>query len=257
MIGFYTLLRREVMRFLKVVIQTLITPLISSCLYLLIFGVSLGSYIQVQGGVGYLAFLIPGLVMMGLINNAFQNSSSSIVIAKFTGELEDMRVLPISTETILWAMGLASVVRGILVGTITFFVGFVFHWYQTGEFLTIAHPLEVVIFVLTGGLVFGFLGIASAFWAKSFDQLGAVNAFILMPLSYLGGVFISIEKLHPFWQAVSHINPFFYFISGLRHAFLGASDVPVGTSIGVALISTFIFYFVARWSLRTAVFQRW
>ena len=257
MIGFLTLLHREVARFLKVIVQTVVTPLISSFLYLLIFGVSLGQMIQETGGHPYLAFLVPGLVMMGLMNNAFQNSSSSIVTAKFTGELEDLRILPLSTETILWAMGLAAVVRGFIVGSVTYVVGFVFFEWQQGSGLWIAHPFEFFFFVMTGGLVFGFLGLSAAFVAKTFDQLGAVNAFILMPLTYLGGVFISIDKLHPFWQLISHFNPLFYFISGMRHAFLGTSDVPIERSMGVALFATVIFYFVARRSLKTAVFQRW
>ncbi len=257
MIPFLSLLRRETMRFLKVIVQTVFTPLVSSCLYLLVFGVSLGAAIQLPSKVPYLAFLIPGLVMMGLMNNAFQNSSSSIVIAKFTGELEDLRVVPLSPSAILWAMGLAAVVRGIVVGGVTFLVGFIFYYYRSGEFLSVAHPFELILVAVMGGLVFGFLGLASAFWAKSFDQLSAVNAFILLPLTYLGGVFISVEQLHPFWQKLSHANPLFYFINGMRHAIVGVSDVPIDVSLWVIFGSAVLFYGVAHWSLKTAVFQRW
>lgn len=257
MIPFLSLFRREIARFFKVLVQTLVTPLVSSCLYLLVFGVSLGSSIQLPNSVPYLAFLIPGLVMMGLVNNAFQNASSSIVNSKFTGELEDLRTVPLTPQAILWAMSLAAVVRGFIVGAVTFGVGFVFYFFKTGEILQVQHPWEMLLLGLLAGLVFGFLGLASAFWAKSFDQLSAVNAFVLLPLTYLGGVFISIHQLHPFWQKLSQFNPLFYFINGMRHAIVGSSDVNMETAFVVVGSSVVVFYFVARFALKTGVFQRW
>lgn len=257
MIGFITLFQREIGRFLKVIVQTVVTPLVSSLLYLLVFGVSLGHNIQLSNGVDYLAFLIPGLVMMGLMNNAFQNSASSIVNSKYTGELEDLRVVPLSHSVIVWAMSFGAVVRGGLVGLVTFIVGFVFYWLKNGQLLPINHPFEFLFFVVLGGLVFGKMGIAAAFWARSFDQLSAVSAFVILPLTYLGGVFISIETLHPVWQSISKLNPLFYFINGLRHSILGTSDVEIGTSMLVVFGSMVILHFIALRSLKKGSFSRW
>lgn len=256
-IPFLMLLRREIHRFLKVIVQTVVTPFISSFLYLLVFGITLGSRVAAPQGLSYLAFLIPGLCMMGLMNNAFQNSSSSITIGKFTGELEDFKTLPLSHQQIIWAMALASVVRGGLVALITFLVGSCFHFYQHGAFLGISHPLYLAYFVLVAGLSFGMLGISTAFWAKTFDQLSAVSAFVLLPLTYLGGVFMSIEHLHPFWQGLAKLNPLLYLINGLRFAILGVSDVDVVGAVAVSLVGLVTFYYLAAWTLKNGSFSRW
>ncbi len=256
-VGFVTIFRREIARFLKVIVQTVITPFISSFLYLLIFGVSLGDQMNNHNGVSYLSFLIPGLMMMGLINNSFQNSSSSIVSSKFSGDMEDLRVAPVTDQEIIWAMSLASLVRGCIVALITYIVGMAFMYYQQGEFLTIAHPLVTLFFIVASGLIFGMIGISIAFWATTFDQLSAFSAFILLPLTYLGGVFLSIEHLHPFWQAVSKANPLLYLINGLRYGILGASDVNVWTATIISLVGLVFFFGVARWSLKKGSFQRW
>ncbi len=257
MIGFATIFRREIARFMKVLIQTVVTPFVSSFLYLLIFGVSLGDQMQAHQGVSYLAFLVPGLMMMGLINNAFQNSSSSIVSSKFSGDLEDLRVAPVTDREIIWAMSLGAVVRGSIVAVITYIVGSLFIYYQQGQWLTIAHPLITLFFLLTAGLIFGMIGISVAFWATTFDQLSAFSAFILLPLTYLGGVFLSIEHLHPFWQAVSKANPLLYLINGLRYGILGVSDVNAATAGAISLLGFFFFYAMAHWSLKKGSFQRW
>ncbi|MBY0452621.1 MAG: ABC transporter permease, partial [Bdellovibrionaceae bacterium] len=217
MIIFFTLFRREIKRFLKVIIQTVVSPVISSFLYLLVFGVSLGSSVQMKSGLSYLSFLIPGLMMMGLINNAFQNSSSSVVTSKFSGDLEDIRVAPIPHSYIIWAMGLGGAVRGTLVAMVTGLVGLLFHYMQLHELMGIEHPIWLIYFFLVGGFIFSFLGIFVAVLANTFDQLSAFSTFILLPLTYLGGVFISIENLHPIWQTLSHFNPLFYLINGFRY----------------------------------------
>lgn len=257
MIGFITIFKREIARFLKVVVQTVVTPFVSSFLYLLIFGVSLGGQMQSHQGVSYLAFLIPGLMMMGLINNAFQNSSSSIVSSKFSGDLEDLRVAPVTDQEIILAMSLGAVVRGSIVAVITYIVGSLFLLYQQGEWLIIAHPLITLFFLIMGGLIFGAIGISVAFWARSFDQLSAFSAFVLLPLTYLGGVFLSIEHLHPIWQMVSKFNPLLYLINGLRYGVLGISDVNIWTAVVISVIGLAAFYMVARWSLKKGSFQRW
>ncbi|MGZ3842687.1 MAG: ABC transporter permease, partial [Bdellovibrio sp.] len=165
MIGFVTLFQREIARFLKVIVQTVVTPFVSSFLYLLIFGVSLGGQMPNHNGVPYLAFLIPGLMMMGLMNNAFQNSSSSIVSSKFSGDLEDLRVAPVTNQEIIWAMSLGSLVRGALVALITYFVGAAFLYHLHDQWLSVAHPFITLFFLMVGGLIFGAIGISVAFWA--------------------------------------------------------------------------------------------
>ena len=257
MASFLTLLEREIKRFLKVLAQTIITPMINSTLYLLIFGVSLGGAIELAGGISYLAFLIPGIVMMGCLNNAFQNSSSSIVSAKFGGDLEDLRVVPLTDNQIVWAMACGGLFRGVIVGTITFVVGQVFYWISEGAILGVAHPFFLIFFLLIGGLSFALLGISVAFWAKTFDQLSAVGAFILLPLLYLGGVFFSIEGLHPFWKGLAQFNPLLYFINGVRFGMLGTSDVSMAMAIGVSLAALLFFYGLARRSLARGSFVRW
>lgn len=265
MISFLALLRREVKRFMKVIIQTLVTPLVSSFLYLLVFGVSLGSNVQIstrgassgQTLTTYLSFLIPGLMMMGLMNNAFQNSSSSIVSAKFAGDLEDLRVAPLTNNKIIWALSIASLVRGAIVAIITFFVGTIFHYFQFSSFLNIQHPYVLLYFVVMGGLIFGQIGISLAFWAKSFDQLSAFSAFVLLPLTYLGGVFMSVEHLSPFWQGVARVNPLLYLINGLRYGVLGYCDVDLSLAFGLSFLGFIIFYVLARVSLQKGSFQRW
>jgi len=254
---FWTLYIREMKRFLKVIFQTVVSPLITAVLYLLIFGVSLGSSIQPKHGFSYLAFLIPGLIMMSVLNNAFQNSSSSIVSGKFSGDLEDLRVVPLSQNQILWALCLGGLTRGFIVGLVTFFVGEIFYFVVQGEWLAIAHPVWLMAFLALGGLSFSMLGVPIAFWARSFDQVSAVGSFILLPLIYLGGVFFSLENLHPIWRTISHFNPVLYFINGVRFGILGVSDVNVWQAGLVAVISLFIFYVIALRSLRTGSYQRW
>lgn len=256
-IPFLTLFRREISRFFKVIVQTVFAPFISSFLYLLVFGVSLGQHVQFHENVSYLAYLIPGLMMMGLINNAYQNSSSSIVNMKFTGDLEDLRVVPLSNREIVWAMALAAWVRGMVVAIVTWCVGNIFMLWQEGSWLGVAHPLAFLFFSLVSGLSFGYIGIAMAFWAKTMDQLSAFSSFILLPLIYLGGVFISMNQLSPFWRSVAQWNPLLYFIEGFRYSFLGYSDVSLERAIVVSLIGLVLFYVQALRSLRPGCFSRW
>ncbi|MBY0553374.1 ABC transporter permease [bacterium] len=257
MIIFYTLVKREIKRFLKVVIQTVVSPIISSFLYLLVFGVSLGASVKLNNGINYLSFLIPGLMVMGLINNAFQNSSSSVVTSKFSGDLEDIRVAPIPNSYIIWAMGLGGVFRGSLVAVITGVVGSLFHYMQLNELLYVSHPIWLLYFFAVGGLIFAFLGIFVAVLANTFDQLSAFSTFILLPLTYLGGVFISIENLHPIWQAISKLNPLFYLINGFRYSMLGQADVNLSIAVGVSLVGVLVTFFMAQFALTKGSFARW
>ena len=257
MISFFTLLEREIKRFMKVIVQTLVSPMISSFLYLLVFGVTLGSNVQLKNGIPYLSFLIPGLMAMGLINNSFQNSSSSIVTSKFSGDLEDLRVVPISNTQIIFAMGLGGVVRGSMVAFVTGLVGFIFHYLKLDVVLAFEHPFWILYFALMGGLMFSFIGISIAFLAKTFDQLSAFSTFILLPLTYLGGVFVSIENLHPVWQIISKFNPLFYLINGFRYSVIGVADVNLTISAAVCFVGVAVTYTVARISLVKGSFSRW
>lgn len=253
---FWFLFKRECHRFQKVLVQTVITPFVSSSLYLLIFGVSLGNHMQ-SVSVNYLAFLIPGLMMMGLMNNSFQNSASSIVSSKFTGDLEDLAVVPLSMGQIVWAMSLASVIRGVAVALITWLAGELFYYVKYEQWLSVLHPFWTLYFLFFGGMIFGLLGLVAAFWAKSFDQLSAISTFIILPLTYLGGVFLSIETLHPFWQFVAKLNPLFYFINGLRFGILGESDVSVTSAAVLVLLAFVVIYFMTLQLMKKVTFTRW
>lgn len=256
-IPFFALLNREIQRYLKVLFQTVLTPLVNASLYLLIFGVSLGGSIELSSGVSYLAFIIPGLIMMSCLNNAFQNTSSSVVSGKFSGDVEDWKVSPLTSQQIIWALCIGALTRGLFVGFLTYVVGFVFYYLSTQSFLGIAHPFYLMLFLIIGGLVFAMLGIIVAFWAKTFDGMSAVSALILTPLIFLGGVFFSLENLSPFWRSVSVYNPLLYFINGVRFGVLGVSDVGVGTSVVISLFSLVIFFVLSVYTVRTGRFQRW
>ncbi len=254
---FYSLFRREIMRFLKVVVQTVITPFVSATLYLMIFGVSLGERIVLKNQSPYLSFLIPGLVMMSCLNNAFQNSSSSIISSKFSGDLEDLKVAPFSAGQIILALTLAAMLRGLLVGGITFLVGEGSYYWMYGELLTVNHPFLLFTFLLLGSLSFANFGIMVAFWARNFDQLSAVSGFILLPLIYLGGVFFSVENLPHFWRSISLVNPLLYMINGVRYGILGISDVDPSISLAVSVVAFVGTLLMAMRALKRGSFQRW
>ncbi len=254
---FFTLYYREIQRFMKVIVQTILAPIVSSTLYLLIFGVSLGDKIQMTDGMTYLAFLIPGLVMMSVLNNAYQNSSSSIVSGKFSGDLEDWKVAPLGSQGILWALAFGGLTRGVVVGIITLIVGQIFYFFTHGEILSVHNPSLLVLFLIIGGLSFSMFGISIAFWAKTFEHISGVGSFVILPLIYLGGVFFSLEGLHPLWQNISKINPLLYFINGVRYSLLGSSDVSYSVSLWVSISSLLIFYAIALKVLKAASYNRW
>ncbi len=254
---FLTLFWKEIRRFMKVSVQTVVTPAINSALYLIIFGVSLGASIDTGYEVSYLAFLISGLVMMSCLNNSFQNTASSIVSGKFSGDLEDLKVVPLGLQQIVWAMSLGAITRGLMVSTVNLIVGQSFYYYYHSEFFPIHSPLLLCFFLLIGALVYAKLGMFVAFLAKSFDQMSAVTAFILQPLSFLGGVFFSLNNLSPFWQKVSLYNPVLYFINGVRHATLGASDVSLNSAVVVSLVSLVVSHLLVLFVLTRSHFKRW
>ena len=196
---------REVVRYFKVPLQTLGAPIVNAALYLMIFGVNLGGSMHTPGNVPYLAFLIPGLIAMSVIKNAFDNSASAIMGPKYVNELQDLRIVSLTILQISWAKSLASLTRGLLVGLITYLVGQFFFYLWQGEMLHIQYPLAFFYFLIVGGLSFGFLGVAIAMWSRSFEHINAVSALVLLPLIYLGGVFFNLENLHPIWQKISFL----------------------------------------------------
>ena len=227
--GAGALFHKEVLRFRKVVYQTVAAPVLTSMLYLLIFGHVLEGRVEVFQGVGYTSFLIPGLVMMSVLQNAFANSSSSLVQSKVTGNLVFVLLAPLSPRELLAAYVAGAMVRGITVGAGVFVVTLLF----APALALPAHPLWAVAFVLLGSAILGTLGLVAGIWADKFDQLAAFQNFVIVPLTFLSGVFYSIHSLPPFWQAASHFNPFFYMIDGFRYGFFGLGDVPPATSLAV------------------------
>ena len=230
-VGFQTLLYKETLRFWKVATQTVAAPILTALLYLLIFGHVLEGRIEVFPGVSYTAFLIPGLVMMSVLQNAFANSSSSLIQSKITGNLVFILLPPLSHWEIISAYVLAAVVRGLVVGAGVFIAT---AWFGHLSFVA---PLWILVFALLGAGILGTMGVIAGIWAEKFDQLAAFQNFLIMPLTFLSGVFYSIHSLPPFWLTVSHFNPFFYMIDGFRHGFFGQSDISPWTSL--AIVSVF------------------
>jgi ABC-2 type transport system permease protein len=226
-VGFSTLFHKEILRFWKVATQTIAAPIVTSMLYLLIFGHVLQGRVQMLEGVDYTAFLIPGLVMMSVLQNAFANSSSSLIQSKITGNLVFILLPPLSHWEILSAYVTASIVRGLCVGLGVFVIT---AWFAH---LSFTFPLWIVVFALLGAAILGTMGVIAGIWAEKFDQLAAFQNFLIMPATFLAGVFYSIKKLPPFWLAVSHFNPFFYMIDGFRFGFFGKSDVSPWTSLAI------------------------
>jgi len=179
------------------------------------------------------------------------------VSSKFTGDLEDYKITLLSDQQIIWAMSLGGVFRGYVVGAITFLVGTLFMFITEGHGMSMTHPWAAVFFLTVGGLAFAQLGIAVAFWAKSFDQLSAVTSFVLLPLLYLGGVFFSIENLHPLWRKLAQLNPLLYMVNGVRYGFCGAADVDVFTAMMVSLLFLAVMFVLSLVTLRNSSFARW
>ena len=222
--GFPTLLRKEVLRFYKVGFQTVAAPVLTAVLYLMIFGHVLEGR-EVYGRLSYTAFLIPGLVMMSVLQNAFANTSSSLIQSKVTGNLVFVLLAPLSHFEFYAAYILAAVFRGVVVG---FGVFLITAWYGLPA---IEYPWWILTFAFLGAAILGSLGLIAGIWADKYDQLAAFQNFVIMPATMLSGVFYSIHSLPPAWQAVSHFNPFFYMIDGFRYGFFGVSDIPPWNSL--------------------------
>jgi ABC-2 type transport system permease protein len=226
--GFPTLLYKEVLRFWKVSFQTVAAPVLTTLLYLLVFAHALAAHVQAFSGVTYVQFLIPGLAMMAMLQNSFANSSSSIIQSKITGNIVFILLPPMGAGEIFAAYLLASMVRGLVVGIGVFAATL---WLIP---LPVPNPFWVIAFAIVGCGMLGAMGIIAGIWSEKFDQLAAFQNFLVMPLTFLAGVFYSMQSLPPFWQAVSKLNPFFYAIDGFRYGFFGQSDVSPWASLAIA-----------------------
>ena len=225
--GFRTLLHKEVLRFFKVGFQTVGAPVLNALLFLLIFSHVLDRHVTVYGDVAYTRFLVPGLVMMAVLQNAFANSSSSLIQSKITGNIIFVLLPPLSYREFYAAYVIASTLRGLMVGGGVLAVSALF------VDVPMANPLWVLTFAVLGGVILGSFGVIAGIWADKFDQLAAFQNFLIMPLTMLSGVFYSIHSLPQFWQDVSHFNPFFFMIDGFRYGFFGQSDTSPWLSLGV------------------------
>jgi len=232
--GWVTLFYKEILRFWKVSFQTIAAPVLSALLYLLIFSHVLeGRVTMYDGRVNYTSFLVPGLVMMATLQNSFANSSSSLIQSKMSGNLIFVLLPPLSALDLFAAYVLGAMVRGLVVGAGVFVVTVAFN----PGLLSMPHPLWAVGFALLGSAILSILGLLAGLMAEKFDQLSAFQNFIIMPLTFLSGVFYSIHSLPPFWQTLSHFNPFFYMIDGFRFGFFGISDVAPAWSFSVVALA--------------------
>jgi len=232
MTGWKTLFYKEVLRFWKVGFQTVAAPVLTAVLYLLIFGHVLEDHVKVYGSVAYTAFLVPGLVMMSVLQNAFANSSSSLIQSKIMGNLVFLLLTPLSHWHWFFAYVASSVVRGLVVGAGVLFVTTVF------IHPSFVAPFWIIVFGLLGAALMGTLGLIAGLWAEKFDQLATFQNFVIMPMTFLSGVFYSIKSLPAFWLGVSHLNPFFYMVDGFRYGFFGLSDVSPWLSFAVVGTAT-------------------
>ena len=242
--GWQTLLYKEVLRFWSVAFQTVAAPVLTAMLYMLIFGHVLEDHVKVYDKISYTAFLVPGLVMMSVLQNSFANSSSSLIQSKIMGNLVFLMLTPLSHWNWFVAYVGSSILRGLLVGVGVFIVT---AWFANLSFVA---PLWILAFAVLGAALMGTLGLIGGLWAEKFDQLAAFQNFVIMPMTFLSGVFYSIHSLPPFWQSVSHLNPFFYMIDGFRYGFFGVSDVSPWLSLGVVATALMVVSVITLHLLR-------
>jgi len=249
-LGFWTLYLREVRRFVKVYIQTVLAPMATTLLYLIVFLVALGGGARTAGGVPYGEFLAPGLIMMSMVQNAFANTSSSIVIAKVQGNIVDLLMPPLSAGELAVAIALGGATRGVMVGAVLVPVMMLF------VDVHIAHWGAVLFFGFFASLLLSCIGILGGLWAEKFDHMAVVTNFVIVPLSFLSGTFYSIDRLPEHWQLAAHLNPFFYMIDGFRYGFIGRADSSIGLGMAVlaglslALLALSWRLFAIGWRLK-------
>jgi ABC-2 type transport system permease protein len=235
-IAFMTIVRKEVRRFTRIWVQTLLPSAITMALYFVIFGYLMGARIGEVHGLPYITFVMPGLVMMAVINNSYANVVSSFYSAKFTKSIEELQVSPTPNYVILWGYVTGGVLRGLAVGLIVTVLSLLF------THLSLANWGVTLAVVVMTSVLFSIAGLINAVFANSFDDISIVPTFILTPLTYFGGVFYSVEMLPPFWQWLSHCNPILYMVNAFRYGILGVSDVPVAAALGGIALMTAMLY---------------
>ncbi|WP_417617299.1 ABC transporter permease [Oceanisphaera sp.] len=244
-VAFKSILRREIVRFGRIWVQTLVPPAITMTLYFVIFGNLIGSRIGEMDGFSYMAFIVPGLIMMSVITNSYSNVASSFYSSKFQHNVEELLVAPVPTYVIIAGYVGGGVIRGLLVGLIVSLVSLFF------VDLHIEHLFSVIFTVFLTAVLFSLAGLLNAIFARSFDDVSIIPTFILTPLTYLGGVFYSISLLPEFWQGVSQVNPVLYMVNAFRYGFLGISDVPLTLAYGIIIGFITLFYGAAWYLIHT------
>ncbi len=250
MVAFKTIIVKEVMRFLRIWLQTLVPPAIMMTLYFVIFGNLIGSKIGEMDGFDYIDYIIPGLIMMSVITNSYSNVVAAFFNAKMYGHVQEMLISPIPNHVILLGYIGGGMARGLTVGLIVTIVSLFF------SDLSIKHPLITIGIVLMTSMLFSIAGFINAVYAKNFDDISIVPTFVLTPLTYLGGVFYSINLLPDFWQTVSLANPVLYMVNGFRYGILGESDINPWVSFGLVIIFTSTLYFIAYQLLKKGIGTR-
>ncbi len=238
---FVTLLRKEILRFMRVSTQTLLTPIVTASLYLFVFGATLGERLSVLEGFSYAQFVIPGLILMGVINNSFANTSSSLFMSRYLGGIVDLLVTPVSPPQFIMAYTLAAMIRGLLVGMVVWVISMLF------ATLPWEFPLMAVLMAMMASFLFAQFGLIAAIYAHNFDTLSMYSNFLILPLIYLGGVFYPISILPEPWGKLSYLNPLFYLIDGFRHAIIGIGDINFLAAFGVSAGMAAALFVWAAW----------
>lgn len=244
-LGFRTLYKREVMRFWKVGTQTLAAPVVTVLLYMMVFVVAVQGARPPVHGVPFAAFIAPGLIMMSILNNAFANSSSSIIQAKQNGQMGEFLTPPLTPSELVAAFSLGAATRGVLTGLVTFIAILPF------ADLSVAQPWAILFFGGCAALILGMAGVMAGLWAEKFDQLSAVTNFIVAPLTFLSGTFYLVERLPEPFRTASHYNPFFYLIDGFRYGFIGQAEGSLITGVGLTTGLVITCLFVCLWMFET------
>lgn len=227
---FFSLLRREIMRFLSVATQTIITPIVTASLYLFIFGMNLGNHLHVMEGVPYVQFVVPGLILMGVMNNSFANTSSSLFFYRFLNSIVELLTIPISPWSFALAFTIAAILRGLLVGLVVWLISLFF------TSLPWADPGVALAMLVLASFSFAQFGIIAAIYSATFDHLSMYTNFLILPLIYLGGMFYPISMLPNGWREFSRFNPIYYLMDGFRHAVLGQGENPLALNLAIALV---------------------
>ena len=244
-VGLQTLIEKEVGRFMNVYTQTIIAPVVTTLLFYAVFALAFGGVTRTIGDLPYLVFLAPGLVMMTMVQNAFANTSSSMVIAKIQGNIVDILMPPLSSAEMYWGFVIGGIARGLVVGLVviicvSLFVG-----------LTIHSPLHILAFALLGNMMLSSIGLAAGVWSQKFDHIAAVTNFLVTPLTFLSGTFYSISQLPEFWRGLAQYNPFFYMIDGFRYGFIGHADGNIMVGLVILIIMNIALTVLTLWMLRT------